>query len=82
MDFENYLIKGVYCSQYIASWITKGGKIYGNKRKDEQFINWLHKLVINGQKLSSEDAYYIWKFGCRGKLELEVNAEEFLKEGV
>lgn len=79
MEFENKIINGIHCSRYIASWCTAGGKLYGSRRNNLDFINWLESLIINDRNLTSEEVKYIHDFASNGKLELENSAKEFLK---
>ncbi len=78
-NFKNEIINGIHCSRYIASWCTAGGELHGSKRRDGEFIDWLKNLFINGRFLTDEEVTFIHQFASNGKLELEINAKEFLK---
>lgn len=87
MNFENRIIKGIYASQYGASWVKAGGRfgdycvINGELYSDVQiFRRWLETLTINGEKLSEKDTNTIINVAECGKLELEESAEKFIKE--
>jgi len=80
-EFENKLINGIHVSRYIISWVKSGGKLYINRRYNYRFIEWLRSLNINGRHLTEEELDYIYRFASNGKLELENQAREFLKEG-
>lgn len=72
--FENRRIDGyAYATEYIASWLRAGGRL--QKIDDyDNFHNWL--LSMN---LSERDVDCIMQIATNGKLELECNAELFLR---
>jgi hypothetical protein len=72
--FENKLIKGIHASRYIASWLRAGGAplYYGEDIVD--FRKWL--LSMN---LTEDEAEHIVRLATNGKLELEGNAEKFIR---
>lgn len=81
--YENKLIKGIYISRYIASWIKSGGQIgYAARRlgQTNSFMNWLRTLVIDGEHLTEEEIWRIYNFAMNGKLELEDSAEKFINQ--
>ena len=80
-DFKNEIINGIHASRYIISWVKAGGDLYGSRRRASKFIDWLYSLVINGRHLTDEEVDRIYYLSSNGKMELEVNAEKFLKEG-
>ena len=84
---ENFdkMINGLEVSIIIGSWLRSGGTLTGSYRKDQKFVEWLKSLTINGRNFTEEEiqAIYHCVMGFTdGKLELEVSAEAFLKEGV
>lgn len=83
MEFEK-MINGVEISRIIGSWLRSGGILTGSYRKDQKFIMWLKSLVLNGCSFADDEIqeiYHYVKMITDGKLELEVSAETFLKEG-
>lgn len=70
--FENKVIRGIFISRYIASWVKVGGSLEGDR-----FVEWLRQLVINGEHLSENEIKEIRNFATDGKLELECNARSF-----
>jgi hypothetical protein len=72
--FENKLINGIHASRYIASWQRAGGAplYYGEDIDD--FRVWLSSLG-----LSSEDVEFIVRLATNGKLELEKDAEKYIR---
>ena len=70
--FENKKFNDIHATRYIVSWVRMGGELkYG---KDVgNFEEWLLSLGLN-----AEEADYIVLLATCGKLELEVNAKEFL----
>lgn len=71
--FENKNYEGIYYSRFVASYTNKGGKT------DWKFKEWLKELVINGNQIPEEVIKEIYDYATNGKLELEMNAEAFLK---
>ena len=70
--FENVVIRGIHATRYIMSYIRSGGE--GQNRN--KFGRWLKSLPLN---LNDEEIYHIVYMYSNGKLELEMNAEKFLK---
>lgn len=70
--FENKLIKGIYVSRYIASWLHE------KVRMSIAFKQWLRTLVIDGEHLTEDEVDYIYNFATNGKLELQENASFFI----
>ena len=87
--FENKLIRGIHVSRYVASWINVGGKINryrnktdpGKRRIENNFADWLRELVIDGEHLTEDEVRYISNYATNGKLELEHEAESYLRFG-
>ena len=83
-EFENSLIRGIYISTYIASWLNTGVGIdssslrYSNKHG--LFIAWLKSLTIDGSHLTDDEVWRIYYFAMNGKLELKESAKEFLSQ--
>ena len=71
--FENKLINGIHASRYIASWIKAGGALYYGEDVND-FYKWLLSMG-----LTEEDAQHVKRLAENGKLELEINAEKFIK---
>ena len=69
-QIDNY----IYETRFIASWLNAGGELryLDDVRK---FYKWLLTLGLN-----EDEAKHIKFLATNGKLELEVNAKEFLKE--
>ena len=81
--YENELIKGIYISRYIASWIKSGGQIGYAARclgQTNNFMNWLRTLVIDGEHLTEDEIWRIYSFATNGKLELEDSAKKFINQ--
>jgi len=81
--FEN-VINGLEVSRIIGSWLRSGGTLTGSYRKDKKFVDWVSHLNINGRIFTEEEVmeiYHCVQGLVDGKLELEVSAEQFLKEG-
>ena len=84
--FNNEIIRGIFISQYIASWARKGGKFYERWYYDEKgkltsthdFIGYLKSLVIDGEHLTDDEIYKIYSFATNGKLELEELAKDYI----
>lgn len=74
----------ILMDRFPASWRNAGGRISGIPRYDGKYIDWLKTLVVNGEPLTEEEVDEIYRYtqelNC-GKLELEISAKEFLKEG-
>lgn len=75
MNWENKNYEGIYYSRFIASWINAGGG-----RSPGVFRKWLKSLIINEKHIPDEIITEIKFLYENGKLELELNAEQFLKE--
>jgi hypothetical protein len=74
-EFENVLINGIHVSRYIASW-TKASRHAGRPVYfDDLFMQWLKEEA----GLSDDEVRTIHNFAINGKLELETNAERFIK---
>ena len=71
--FENKLINGVYASRYIASWLRSGGELRYDSNRN--FYKWL--LSIG---LTKDEAQYIKRLAENGKLELEIQAKQFISK--
>lgn len=71
--FTNKQINEIYETRYIASWLKAGGKLYYGEDIDE-FSAWLKTLG-----LSNDEVYHVVALATCGKLELEINAERFIK---
>lgn len=74
--FENKIIRDIFASQFIMSWIRSGGTLKPRRRRGEygdynHFITWLETLGLN-----DEEIRYITSLAC-GKLELELSAKEY-----
>ena len=69
---ENKMFEGIHYSRFIASWVSKKGKIY----KDE-FEAWLRRIVINDKHIPEDVIQEIYELGTNGKLELEASASVF-----
>lgn len=87
MCFENKIIRGIYATQYVASWVKTGGQlgghiyIKGKLYSDIQlFRQWLETLIINDGKLTEDEIRIIINLADDGKLELEESAKRFIKE--
>ena len=74
MYFENKLIRGIYATRFIASWLNMGGMLCTGKDVDN-FRSWLLSLGLN-----STEVWTIMYLTETGKMELEVNAKAFLKK--
>ena len=68
-------VKNIEASVYAASYWRGGGT-----ESYLMTVDWLSQLVIDGEKLSEEEVTLLANFIQNGKLELEVNAETFVKE--
>lgn len=83
-EFENSLIRGIYISRYIASWLRAGVGIDFNSlrciNKHGLFIAWLKSLTIDGDHLTDDEVWRIYHFAMNGKLELQESAKEFLSQ--
>lgn len=68
--FENGKVKatGIHYSRYIASWNNVGGT-YG-------FEEWLESM----SEITENERRDILEMQMNGKLELEINAKEFIKK--
>lgn len=64
--------RGIYYSRYIASWANEGGTFQHEGLWD--FKDWLKSLGLD-----DEEIIEIAFLANNGKLELEVNAKEFMK---
>ena len=73
-DFENKLIRGIYATRFIASWLRMGGMLCTGKDVDN-FRSWLLSLGLN-----SDEVWPIMYLATTGKMELEVDAKAFLKK--
>lgn len=71
--FKNNLIGNIYETRFIASWIIAGGKING-RGAVKDFKEWLKSLGLTDDQVN-----HIAYIATNGKLELEYNAEQFLK---
>ena len=71
-DFENCKTQnqGIHYSRYIASWLNVGEKYF-----DEEFAEWLKANGCTDNEISD-----ITVMATCGKMELQMNAEQFLKE--
>lgn len=76
--FENTLVNDIHKSRYFASWIRSGGAF--DRKGRHLFQKWLATLIINGRHLTHDEIMQIFNYAENGKLELELNAERFLKE--
>lgn len=66
---ENKKFNDVHYSRFIASWRNAGGKYF-----DEAFEDWLKSYG-----LSDSEVREVVNIAIIGKLELEVDAENFIK---
>ena len=73
MGFENEPICGIYATRFIASWTKMGGMLCCKKDRDD-FHSWLLSLGLN-----ESDTHIIMFLATNGKLELEMNARNFIK---
>ena len=87
MEFGNNISShGIYYSQYIASWIKKGGNFKDEVIRDEsgkiQDIVWTGKFRrwLRSIGLSEDEVYEIARLADTGKMELESSAKKFLTE--
>ena len=72
--FTNRQVNGyVYETRYIASWLKVGGSL----RYKEDIDNFYKWLLSTG--LDKEEANHIKFLATNGRLELETNAREFIK---
>ena len=74
-NLENEVIKGIHASRYIMSWYNAGGA-----KGKTGFVSWLRQLRINGEPLTELEIRRIRHMQVNGKLELEMNAREFISE--
>lgn len=72
--FENKQIRGVYATRFIASWLREGGKLQNGGDYNE-FRRWLKSMDLN-----SEEVNDIAFLAMNGRLELETDARNYLKE--
>jgi hypothetical protein len=70
--FENKMIKGIYATRYIMSWIREGGNLKHGRDCDD-FKEWLKSLGLN-----EDEVHHIWEIATNGKMELEDSARKFL----
>ena len=75
--FENKIYENIYYSRFAASWVRAGGGKFNWRFKD-----WLKQLVINGKYIPEEIVNEIYNYAENGKLELETNAENFIRKGL
>ena len=68
-------IKGIEASVYAASYWRGGGT-------DSYIltVKWLSQLIINGEHLTEDEVTLLANFIQNGKLELEVNVNEFVQK--
>ena len=76
---ENVPVRGIYASQYAASWFNAGGS-FKNGNDRHKFRSWLKQLKINGSYLDPDEIQYIYSMTTNGKLELESNAKVFMQQ--
>lgn len=74
IEFENGTYNGIYYSRFIASWVRKGGKLETG-HDISMFRSWLKHLGLGDLAIDR-----ITFLSTNGKLELEYDAERFLKE--
>ena len=82
-EFENELIRGIYISRYVGSWLNVSYPIEHTSRSRNKyglFIAWLRQLVIDGEHLTEDEVWRIYNFATNGKLELQENAKKFVGE--
>ena len=85
-EFENKVIRNMFTSQYVASWIEAGGtnRHYLDKSRPEgqqirtDFVDWLESLIIDGEHLTPEEIRAIDNFRGNGNLGLQEHAKKFL----
>ena len=85
MNFENKVYKqsGLYYSRIIASWnnsLQKTLKRYPERLRFIEgergmFLRWLEHIGIADEDVQAE----LWEMKVNGKLELEIDAENFIK---
>jgi hypothetical protein len=73
--FENKEFEGIYYTRFIASYVKVKGGFNG-----DEFRRWLRSLKINGQTMTEDIIWDIYNIATNGKLELETNVRNFLKE--
>ena len=81
-EFENSLIRGIHKSRYMASWIKSVLKSKNIKSVSiYDFRNWLKSLEFDDEEkyLTEDEITDIFYYATNGKLELELNADEFIK---
>jgi hypothetical protein len=75
--FENKNYEGIYYSRFVASYCRSGGSL--ENRKCWLFKEWLEQLIINEKPIPQDIVKEIYDYGINGKMELEFDAYEFLK---
>ena len=78
MDFENRMVNGIHASCYAVSFMKECVDA-GITPRYRLCMEWLGTLTVNGQRLSEDDKRLICNLLDNGKMELEHNAKEFLK---
>ena len=79
-SFENYKAKTrfgeVHLSRILASWRRVGGSLPEYGEDDSLFREW----CTDELQLSDEDVKNLVELSCNGKMELEMNADEYLRK--
>lgn len=77
-NWKNNLANGIEYSRYCASFAGECASI-GVYPTYRLCMEWLETLTVNGKPLSEDDKRGICNMLENGKMELEENAREFLK---
>lgn len=85
--FENVIIHGIEATRYIASWARVGGDLDDCDYRmgiEHPFGQWLRSLTFrckNGESvhMTEDEVKSIIFLASNGKLELQENAKNFLK---
>lgn len=82
--FENKLFEGIHYSRFIASWYRSGGKRIcshvDSEKRPNDFVRWLKTLRVNDRELPEDVINDILEMATNGKMELEFNAYNYIKE--
>ncbi len=73
-EFENKMFEGIHYSRFIASWTNVGGIVTRGG-----LANWLRTLTINDKQIPEDVIREIVNFATNGKLELQENAEDYIR---
>lgn len=72
--FENKLIRDIYATRYIASWMKMGGDFSRHRGGRFDFKDWLESLGLD-----KDEVNHIYNLADNGKLELEYSAKKFIE---